>query len=209
MSRLPKLAPAELSAEQRRVYDAIVGGPRNRGRPPYRLADDEGRLEGPFNLMLFSPTVGFALQELGASIRFGSVLPDRLREVAILTVAAWFGSPYEWYSHAAMAGRYGITEQVLATLRRGATPPLEDHRERLAHRLTLELLDHRTLTEQSFRAADDAFGSRGAVELVVMVGYYSLLAVSMAAFGVGLPDGVDAAGARELPGTREPPGTQP
>ena len=68
--RLPQLTPAELPVEQRRLYDAIVGGPRAAGPQLFELSDEQGRLNGPFGAMLLSPPVGGALQSLGAAIRY-------------------------------------------------------------------------------------------------------------------------------------------
>ena len=65
--RLPWPTPDELDEPRRAVYDAIAGGPRAAGPQAFRLTDDDGRLEGPFNAMLVSPGVGLALQELGAA----------------------------------------------------------------------------------------------------------------------------------------------
>ena len=88
MSRIPRLAPHELDAEQQRLYTAITAGDRARGRQFFPLTDREGRLEGPFNAMLLNPSIGDALQRLGAAIRYGGRLPTRCREIAILAVAA-------------------------------------------------------------------------------------------------------------------------
>ena len=61
-ARIPKLPPAELDDEQRALYDAIAGGRRAQGPQLFRLADADGRLEGPFNAFLLQPRLGSALQ---------------------------------------------------------------------------------------------------------------------------------------------------
>ena len=82
MSRIARFSPRELDEEQRRLYRAITGGDRAQGPQFFRLTDDEGRLEGPFNAMLLNPSIGDALQRLGAAIRYGGRLAARCR-------AAW------------------------------------------------------------------------------------------------------------------------
>jgi 4-carboxymuconolactone decarboxylase len=59
-TRIPKLGPSSLDNEQRSLYDAIVGGRRARGPQLFRLADEEGRPEGPFNAFLLQPRLGSA-----------------------------------------------------------------------------------------------------------------------------------------------------
>ena len=75
MSRLPKLLPEDLDDAQRAVYDSIAGGRRAEGRQLFRLVDEHGGLEGPFNALLLQPRLGHALQALGAAVRYETTLP--------------------------------------------------------------------------------------------------------------------------------------
>ena len=118
-ARLPKLAPSALDDEQRALYDAITGGRRAQGPQVFRLADPEGRLEGPFNAFLLQPRLGSALQALGSSVRYDTGLGDRCREIAILVVAAHWRSDFEWYAHEAVARSVGLTDAELAAVRDG------------------------------------------------------------------------------------------
>ncbi|MGH3243015.1 MAG: hypothetical protein ACRDNL_21740, partial [Spirillospora sp.] len=99
-ARLPLLLPGSLSDDQRTVYEAVTGGPRDTGRDaPFRLTDESGCLVGPFNAMLYSPSVGLPLQDLGAALRFRTAFTKREREIATLAVAAHLRSDFEWYAH--------------------------------------------------------------------------------------------------------------
>ncbi|HJY97410.1 MAG TPA: carboxymuconolactone decarboxylase family protein, partial [Streptosporangiaceae bacterium] len=82
--RIRRLEPSVLDDDQRSLYDAIAGGRRAQGPQLFRLADSEGRLEGPFNAFLLQPRLGSALQALGSSVRYDTGLDDRCREIAIL-----------------------------------------------------------------------------------------------------------------------------
>jgi 4-carboxymuconolactone decarboxylase len=86
--RLPTLDPRALSEAQREVYDAVTAGPRTGRAPAFRITDDEGRLLGPFNAMLYSPQVGLPLRDLGAALRFRTGFTRREREIATLAAAA-------------------------------------------------------------------------------------------------------------------------
>jgi 4-carboxymuconolactone decarboxylase len=85
--RLDLIAPAELDPAQRALYDAITGGPRASQAGTVPITDADGRLLGPFAVMLLAPEVGNAMQQVGAKIRFGAALTGRERELAILSVA--------------------------------------------------------------------------------------------------------------------------
>ena len=71
-SRLDLVAPADLDDAQRAVYDAITGGPRASQAGTVPIVDEAGRLLGPFAVMLLTPEVGNAMQQVGAKIRFRS-----------------------------------------------------------------------------------------------------------------------------------------
>jgi 4-carboxymuconolactone decarboxylase len=187
--RLPWLTVDDLDEAQRAVYAAIAGGPRSSGRQAFRLTDDAGRLEGPFNAMLTSPTVGLALQNLGAAIRFGSTLPDRAREIAILALSVLRQSEFEWYAHARIARQVGLTEDELDGLRYGKEPSTFSEAEVAALRVTTDLVTDRDIDDELFDRAERALGTGQLVELVTLVGYYDLLALSLRALRTPLPAG--------------------
>jgi alkylhydroperoxidase family enzyme len=185
---LPWPEPGDLDPVARSVYDAIASGPRARGPRYFRLTDPEGRLEGPFNAMVIAPAVGLALQSLGAALRYGSGLPDRSREVAILAVAAELGSDFEWYAHAPIARALGIPDEALAAIRDGGTTGLPAD-EDLVLAAARALLRTDTLPDDLLEAVLAALGPTGLVELTVLVGYYRTLSACMNACRTPLPAG--------------------
>jgi 4-carboxymuconolactone decarboxylase len=209
-ARLPLLDVTALTAEQRAVYDAIgasrrrrrpdgdhdpaadpaAGAPAaGRPRPALRWLDDDGRLLGPFNAMLYSPAVGLPLQELGAAIRFRTGFTPRERELATLVVAAHHRSGYEWYAHERIGRGAGLTEDELAALRTGRLPVLADSRERVVYEVARALAVHGNLDDARYEEAAAALGRPLLVELVTLVGYYAALALQMRVFRVGVPSG--------------------
>ena len=66
---------------------------------------------------MLQPRLGAALQALGSSVRYDTGLTDRCREIAILTVAAYWSSDFEWYAHEAVARAAGLTDTDLAAIR--------------------------------------------------------------------------------------------
>ena len=117
--RLPWWTPEELDDTQREVYEAIVGGHRTLDRQHFRVIDAQGRLEGPFNAMLFAPAVGLALQHLGAAVRYFTSLSDRIRETAILQVARHHRSDFEWYAHERVGIASGLNRSEITDLAEG------------------------------------------------------------------------------------------
>jgi 4-carboxymuconolactone decarboxylase len=184
--RLAKLAPAELDAIQRAVYDSIAAGPRAQGPQLFQLTDADGRLEGPFNAFLVQPRLGGALQALGAAVRYQTELPDRAREIAILVVARHWRSAFEWYAHEAVARHVGLSDGELQALNDGHyeafSPP-----EALVAQVAAELVATGDLVDPAYEQAVTALGEAGVFELTTLVGYYATLALQLRVFRVPLP----------------------
>lgn len=191
-ARITGRLPGELDEQQTEVYRAITGGARATQPQVFPLTDQEGRLRGPFNAMLLSPPVGMAVQEVGAAVRYASVLTDRVREMAILVVAAHWNSSFEWEAHEAVGRNCGLTDSELNALRAGELPALCDPAERAALRATLALARTGVLDDQKYSHAVAEWGERGLFELTALVGYYALLALQLRVFaGEGPEDPCD------------------
>ena len=188
MNRLRGLRPEELSDEQQRLYESIAGGDRARDAS-FRLTEDDGSLVGPFNTLLLSPVVGDAVQSVGAAIRFGCGLSSLVREVAILAVAGHRRSPFEWWAHEPIARRAGLTDTQITALRSGEAPEFDDETAAAAYAFSQALIAGGRPDDATFEAARDALGLDGVMELVTLVGYYTLLAQLMETFDVGVPRG--------------------
>ena len=178
MSRQPRLLPADLDRDQAALRARIVGGPRASGPQLFELADDEGALEGPFGGFLLSPPIGDRLQALGAAVRYETSLTDRAREMAILVVAVHWGSTFEREAHEAVGRQCGLTESELMQLREGEELTLTDPAEQACHDLARALVAG-DVDDPTWLAGTSVIGIRAAYELIVLVGYYSTLALQM------------------------------
>lgn len=163
------------------MYDAVVGGPRRGTRG---LVDDEGRLGGPLNTLLYAPAIGTAQQVLGAALSYELSLSRRVAEVVILTVAHDVGSEFELAAHEPMAHAAGLADAALVALRERRDPQLADPAEQTAWRTTVQLLDTGGLDDHAYADAVSALGEQGLVELTTLVGYYRLVALQLRTFHV-------------------------
>lgn len=186
-SRLPKYAPAALDEAQRSLYDAIAGGRRAQGPQVFRLLDDEGRLEGPFNAFLLQPELGSALQALGSAVRYGTSLEDRAREIAILVVAAVWQCDFEVYAHEAVGRSVGLTDAELTGLRSATYDVLAAPDERALARTVHTLATRGDLDDEEYAAAVAMLGLPQLFEVLTLVGYYATLALQLRVFRVAAP----------------------
>jgi 4-carboxymuconolactone decarboxylase len=185
MSRLPELRRDDLTAAGQAVWDLIV---RTRGS---HVVTDGGSLSGPFNAFVYAPEAGEPLASLGAALRFGSSIGRRLTEVAIITVASRWRAEFEWLAHARLAREAGVPAAVVDAIGRGEEPPFAADDERIVYTAVKELVSTGRLSDASYAAARGLLGDCGAVELVALCGYYSLISFVLNAFDVALPAGAE------------------
>jgi 4-carboxymuconolactone decarboxylase len=175
MSRLPDLRYDEMTAEQRRVHDEITAGPR-------------GKVVGPLKAWLHSPELADRAQKLGAYVRY-SALPAELSELAILVTARSWRADFEWHSHVGHARAAGIPDDVIEAIRVGAEPALEDAKSCAVYAVARELHEARALSHDTYARAEAVLGHQGLVDLVGILGYYTLISMTLKAFDVPSPYG--------------------
>jgi 4-carboxymuconolactone decarboxylase len=180
MPRISLPSPEIMNAEQRLVYDKVVSGPR-------------GKMEGPLRAALHNPELADRWQALGALLRYGTTLPPRLSEIAILVTGRSCQSPFEWYAHRRESEKIGIESDLLEAILAQREPLFNAPEEALVYRYALELNERNSVSDATYAAALAQFGERTLVELTALVGYYTMVAMTLNAHEIPLPQGVAAA----------------
>lgn len=174
MPRIPLPSVAELTPEQRRVYDAVVAGPR-------------GVLRGPLRAAIHNPELADKWQQLGELLRYRTSLPPRLSELAILVTARHYDCQFEWYAHEPPALEGGLAPAVIDAIRHGRRPALDKPDEVAIYDYAIELHEQHFVGEATYKRALDLFGVVGVVELTALLGYYSMVAMTLNAHELPLP----------------------
>ena len=185
--RLGPLAPRDLDPEQRQVLDAMLAGPRGGSG----LLSREREVGGPFAPWLRSPGFARRAQELGAFVRYRTSLDPRLSELAIIVVGAAWRADYEFAAHAPLAVRAGVPREAVEALARGERPAFEREDERIVYEFARELVEERRVADERYAAAIDLLGEGGTVELVGILGYYTLVCMTLNTFETPLGEGME------------------
>jgi 4-carboxymuconolactone decarboxylase len=176
MPRIPLVSEASMTDAQRRVYEAMMHGPRR--SPPV----------GPLAAALHRPDLAEAWSALGLVLRFNSSFAPRLREFVILLVGRFWDCQFEWFSHEAEARKGGLSAETIETLRHGgATFAAAD--EQAIHDYAIELLRHHHASDTTYHPILAAYGAAGIVELTALIGYYAMVALTLNAHEIGVPEG--------------------
>jgi len=187
--RLPQLRPEGLNDAQRALYDALVAsfGPWA-DTSGFEVVAPDGSLLGPLNPLLFSPTLGAAQVAVFGADRAGTSLPPRVHEVVILTVGAAWGSDYELYAHRAVGRQAGLSDDVIEALVDGRPPDFRNDQEATAHAFTRQLVGDHRVEAETYARAQQAFGPKGVVDMVLLIGLYLATCSLINAFEVPAPD---------------------
>lgn len=177
--RLPDLDPAALTKEQKAIHDAIVAGPR-------------GVVQGPLKVWLESPGLAQNAQKLGAFCRYGTTLDPRLSELAIMVTGRVWSAQFEWAVHKPIALKAGLSEAVVEAIRNRQTPPFQREDERVVHDFAQALHRDRMVPQALYDEAVRTLGTTALVELVGILGYYTLISMTINAFNVPLDPGQEA-----------------
>jgi 4-carboxymuconolactone decarboxylase len=177
MSRLPPLEHDTLDAEQRRVAQVIVDGPR-------------GVIAGPYEAWLRRPELADGARAVGDYVRFRCELRRDLAELAILLTARHWQAQFEFWAHTPLARDAGVPDDVIEAIRTAGEPQFTSDDHRVVHDLVTEYFRTNRVSAATYERAIRTLGEAGVVDLVAVVGYYALVSMTLNVFEVPLPPGV-------------------
>jgi 4-carboxymuconolactone decarboxylase len=112
-----------------------------------------------------------------------------LSELAILVTGRVWGAEFEWYAHKKIGLEAGLDPVLVEAIRTRQVPNFMTDAERIVYEFATQLhRDHR-VGDATYAAAMAEFGETGVVDLVGLLGYYTLISMTLNTFHVPLPDG--------------------
>lgn len=174
--RIPDLDPADMTSRQKDLFDAIAG-PRG------------GVVRGPFAIWLRHPDLVDKANDFGNHLREGTSVPQRLSELGILVTARFWRASYEWFAHANTAAKLGLDQAIIDAIRVGETPKFNDETEEIVYALATELYETRFISDPVYERALSILGQEQVIDLVAILGFYTMVAMTLNGFHAPLPEG--------------------
>jgi 4-carboxymuconolactone decarboxylase len=162
--RMPPLRDEQMNDVQRAAAAELIAGPRK-------------GVKGPFIPLLRSPELMARLQKVGEYLRFESALTPRISEFATLVVSRQWTQQFEWAMHAPLALKSGTQPLTIDELAEGSRPATMSPEEALVYDFACELTYNRGVCDETYRKAIEAFGERGVIDLVGIIGYFALISM--------------------------------
>lgn len=180
MPRISLPAPDAMTPQQRRVYDKVVAGRR-------------GSVRGPLRAALHNPELADRWQALGELLRYNTSLSPRHSELAILVTGRHCRSPFEWYAHRPEAEKAGLAAPVIEAILANERPASLAADDAAVYDYALELNRSHSVSAPTHSRAVQQFGELAVVELTALIGYYTMVAMTLNAHEIPLPEGVEPA----------------
>jgi 4-carboxymuconolactone decarboxylase len=165
--------PAErMTAEQHAGYRLLVDGPR-------------GRLPGPYRVWVHNPKLVHAVAPLGDHFTPGqSALSEREREIAVLVICSTWGAVYPTNAHERRGKEVGLPATVVEAIVAGRPAALPDERESVVYDVALALAGGRLIPQDLSDRALKALGHDGVTDMIVLIGYYTCVSLTMNFYAV-------------------------
>ncbi len=177
MARLPDVIDS-LGPDAQKIYD--------------RIKAKRGGIRGPYAPLMHHPPLAGVVGDLGEYLRFDGTLPGDIRELAILITARAVAQPFEWVMHAPIARQAGLPDAVIDRVRARGDLGSVPARYADAARVVQHVLARESIPQDLQDKVETALGVTGLVELVVLAGFYQLIAAILFSFDAPLPEGTPA-----------------
>jgi 4-carboxymuconolactone decarboxylase len=177
--RFPQLTLDQLSAAQKPVGDQIM------------KVSSVG-IGGPYNSMLRSPKLAQLLFDLFHYLRWETSIPLKLNELAILVIARQWRSQIEWFAHAPIAAKEGLSANIIAELKANQRPSGMAEDEALVYDFVTELTGTHKVSDETYARAKKLFNDQQIVDLTAVAGNYVMVAMLLAMSEQTVPPGKEA-----------------
>ena len=146
-----------------------------------------GGIRGPFSVLLHRPKMAQHVFGLGNYFREESIVPAKLRVLAILVAARERQGAYVWAAQVNAARRAGVSEETIASIRSKAGLAKFSGEEREIVAYAEQLMRTNRVEQATFDALKNRYGVPWLLELTTACVYYSALSGVVSAFEVSAP----------------------
>ena len=174
--RFPQLTMQQLNEQQKPLGEQI-------------LKVSSVGLGGPYNPLLRSPVLGQRMFDLLYYLRWNTSLPLRLNEFAILITGRLWRSQVEWFAHAPLAIKAGLSPDIVADLKANRRPANMKPDEAAVYDFVMELSTKHQVSDETFDRAKLLLGEQQVVDLTAVTGTYVTVAMLLAMAEEGVPPG--------------------
>jgi 4-carboxymuconolactone decarboxylase len=144
---------------------------------------------GPYNSWMRSPVLGQRLFDLFHYLRWETSVPTKLNEFAILIIGRQWRSQVEWFAHAPLAAKAGLSSDIIAELKEGKRPSKMAEDEAAVYDFVNELTTTQKVSDETYARTKKVFNDQQIVDLTAVAGSYMTVAMMLAMSETTVPPG--------------------
>ncbi|MBA3810585.1 MAG: carboxymuconolactone decarboxylase family protein [Caulobacteraceae bacterium] len=183
MARIPYFDPATAVGRAAVAYEKL---------PPLNI----------FRMMGHAGELLDGFTRLGTQILNFTSLDPVLREIAILRVGILSGAGYEVFQHERIARRLGLTDALIAAVRKGPAAAAFDEAQREVMAFTDDVVANVRGGDATFEPLKRRLGYKALQELTLTIGYYMMVSRFLETFDVDIEEEEAAASKADGGGSR-------
>jgi len=170
--RYAEMPVEKMTHDQQQGYRFLVEGPR-------------GRLPGPYKIWVHNPKLVHAAAPLGQHFTPGqSSLTEREREIAVVIITSRWHSEYPTAAHEKRGKEVGLPAAAVEAMIAGLPIGFTDVREQAVYDVAMALAAGRLIPQGLYDRAVKALGHEGVTDMIVLMGYYTAVSLTMNFYGV-------------------------
>jgi 4-carboxymuconolactone decarboxylase len=170
--RYAEIPVDRMTPDQQSGYRAMVDGPR-------------GRLPGPYKVWVHNPKLLRAAAPLGEHFTPGkSALSEREREIAVVVITSRWHSAYPAAAHERRGKEVGLPAATVEAIMAGLPASFSDVREQVVYETAASLAGGRLISQGLYDRAVKALGHEGVTDMIVLMGYYTAVSLTMNFYAV-------------------------
>jgi 4-carboxymuconolactone decarboxylase len=148
------------------------------------LVETRGRLPGPTKIWVHNAKLAKAAAPLGAHFRTGYSLSEREREIAVCIINSKWHSAYPTAAHERAGKEAGLPAATVEALLEGLPASFADPREQVVFEIATTLVEARWVPKGLYDRAVDLLGHVGITDVIVLIGYYTAVSLTLAFYDV-------------------------
>lgn len=169
--RYTELSVEQMTTEQQAGYRLVKGS--------------RGRLPGPYRVWVHNPKLVQAAEPLGTHFTPGqSALSEREREIAVLVICSQWRSVYPTNAHERRGKEVGLPNAMVEAIVAGRPADITDKREAVVYDVAQALAGGRLIPQDLYDRAVQTLGHEGITDMIVLMGYYTCVSLTMNFYGV-------------------------
>ena len=169
--RFREMPVADMPADMKDAYESTKGL--------------RGLVPGPHRIWLANPALSKTIVPTGAYYQKHSTLTKPEIEIVTNLITARWSSAYASYEHEKIGEEQGhLDPGKVQRLIAGLPISFDDAREEVVYQVAYALVQPRPVSLGLYRKAKDLIGDAGLVDVAVLIGWFTMVSMTLAAFDV-------------------------